>query len=100
MNKIIKDIEDIDNVKIIEKRITEQPQLHYEELTRQEKRVLELLAHGLSATEIAEELCLSRATVKTHLFSAYQKTGIYNPDDKNYNAKIVRLVLFYLKYFL
>ncbi len=47
-----------------------------EALSRQEERVLRLLAGGLSNPEIAEELVISVNTVKTHLKNAYRKLNI------------------------
>lgn len=45
-------------------------------LTRREHEVLERAATGLSAPEIARELSISTATVKTHLRSLYEKLGV------------------------
>lgn len=47
-----------------------------EALSRQEERVLRLLAGGLSNPEIAEELVISVNTVKTHLKNVYRKLNI------------------------
>jgi DNA-binding NarL/FixJ family response regulator len=44
-------------------------------LTTREAEVLTLLAEGLSNTEIAQRLYLSRATVKTHINRIFAKTG-------------------------
>jgi LuxR family transcriptional regulator, maltose regulon positive regulatory protein len=44
-------------------------------LTRGEIRVLHYLSTNLSAREIADELCLSVNTVKTHQRHLYQKLG-------------------------
>ena len=44
-------------------------------LTAREAEVLTLLAAGLSNTEIAHRLYLSRATVKTHINRIFAKTG-------------------------
>jgi LuxR family maltose regulon positive regulatory protein len=45
-------------------------------LTEREQTVLGLLPTGLSAREIAEELGISRDTVKTHIKRIYQKLGV------------------------
>ncbi len=45
-------------------------------LSRREREVLERAATGLSAPEIARELSISTATVKTHLRNLYDKLGV------------------------
>jgi LuxR family maltose regulon positive regulatory protein len=47
-----------------------------DELTAREHAVLGLLPTGLSAREIADELGISRDTVKTHTKRIYQKLGV------------------------
>jgi LuxR family maltose regulon positive regulatory protein len=47
-----------------------------DELTPREQTVLGLLPSGLSAREIADELGVSRDTVKTHTKRIYQKLGV------------------------
>ena len=44
-------------------------------LTVRESEVAAFLAEGLSNQEMAEALCISESTVKTHLKSIFQKTG-------------------------
>jgi DNA-binding NarL/FixJ family response regulator len=44
-------------------------------LTRREVEVLALIARGLSNKEIASELFLTEATVKTHVYHIFGKTG-------------------------
>jgi DNA-binding NarL/FixJ family response regulator len=46
-----------------------------EDLTPRESEVLKLIAAGLSNQEIATELVLSHATVKTHINRIFAKTG-------------------------
>ena len=46
-----------------------------DELTPREAEVLKLIAAGLSNSEIADELVLSSATVKTHINRIFYKTG-------------------------
>ena len=45
-------------------------------LSRREREVLQRAATGLSAPEIARELSISTATVKTHLRNLYEKLGV------------------------
>ena len=45
-------------------------------LSPREREVLELIAEGLSAPDIAKRLHVSPATVKTHLQSLYEKLGV------------------------
>ena len=45
-------------------------------LTTREIEVLQLVARGLSNTEIAQDLVLSNATVKTHINHIFAKTGV------------------------
>ena len=44
-------------------------------LTEREHEVLELAAEGLSTTQMADRMFLSRATIKTHLAHVYAKLG-------------------------
>lgn len=45
------------------------------ELTPREREVVELLATGLSGARIAEQLVISRETVRTHVRNAMEKLG-------------------------
>ncbi len=47
-----------------------------DDLTASERRVCDLAARGMSNPAIARELHVSRATVESHLHSAYRKLGI------------------------
>ena len=52
-----------------------------DELTAREQTVLQLLPTGMSAREIADELGISRDTVKTHTKRIYQKLGVSSRPD-------------------
>ena len=45
-------------------------------LTEREQQVLTMIADGLSAPQIAEQLHLSTTTVKSHLHTLYEKLGV------------------------
>lgn len=47
-------------------------------LTTKEKEVLTLVASGASNKEVAEKLCVSEVTVKTHLNNIYKKLKVTN----------------------
>jgi len=49
-----------------------------EELTLRQRRVLELLAQGLSNKQIARTLEISEITVKAHVSSIFRKLGVAN----------------------
>ncbi len=54
------------------------PLAGWESLTPTEQRVVEKVAAGLTNPQVATELLMSRATVKTHLVHVYAKLGIAN----------------------
>jgi DNA-binding NarL/FixJ family response regulator len=47
-------------------------------LSKREQGILELVAQGLTDTEIADEIGLSQYTVKTHIRRVYEKLGAKN----------------------
>lgn len=57
----------------------------------QELKVAELLACGLSEKEIAEELCISPATVNNHTRHIREKNGLTK------NTEIILLYIAYIK---
>ena len=48
------------------------------EFTRREIEILKLMCNGLSASEIADDLCLSKKTIEGHRTSLFNKTGTKN----------------------
>lgn len=52
------------------------PGIRLELLTRREREVVALAAHGRTAPEIAEALHIGERTVETHLANAYPKLGV------------------------
>ncbi len=70
--------------RVVDPRLGRRPDLGLRErldalsMTRREFEVVRLLATGMSNPEIAEELCLSRNTVKTYVQCALQKLGARN----------------------
>ena len=49
-----------------------------EPLTQREAEILEMLCQRLHNKEIAKQLCISTATVKSHLKNLYQKLEVHN----------------------
>ena len=54
------------------------PAFGWQSLTPTEEQVVSLATQGLTNPEIADRLIMGRATVKTHLSSAYAKLGVKN----------------------
>jgi len=61
-------------------------------LSRQQKKMLELLAQGYKNAEIAKMEGLSVPTVKWHLMHAYEKLGVNNAIDALLKAKTLGLL--------
>lgn len=72
--------------------------LNYEDFTSREKQIIELVSHGLSNKQIADDLGISITTVRTHLSTIYSKTYLdINPVKYNKIYR-VKLILYYLKF--
>ncbi|WP_313390683.1 response regulator transcription factor [Acinetobacter sp.] len=52
------------------------PAADQETLTQREQEILSLVAQGLSNREIAEQLCVSRYTVESHIKHIYRKLSV------------------------
>ncbi len=63
------------------RRSPARPPALIEPLTAREQEILELLAHRLSAKEIAQRLIISDRTVKRHCANIYQKLGVNSRRD-------------------
>jgi len=63
-----------------------------EPLSQQEMRVLRLLAGGLSNSEIARDLFVSRNTVKTQVQSIYRKLNVHSRDEARLVARELDLI--------
>ena len=48
----------------------------HDNLTKQERRILELVAKGWRNSKIGTELFISTKTVETHLHHIYEKLGV------------------------
>ncbi|DAB11508.1 TPA: hypothetical protein CPT95_00040 [Candidatus Gastranaerophilales bacterium HUM_15] len=66
-------------------------QSYRETLTPREKGVIELMAKGLNNYEIRDILCISLATLKTHIMSIYGKYGLSNDGNYRRNFPVLRL---------
>lgn len=71
---------------------TLQPETLVEPLSDRELDVLRLLADGQTNHEIAQALCVSVNTVKTHLKTIYGKLGVHNRREATARAKKLGLV--------
>lgn len=65
----------------IKPKITINPELLLEDagpLTDAENKILELLLNGYGVDYIADKLCISLTTIKTHISNIYQKKHVHN----------------------
>jgi DNA-binding NarL/FixJ family response regulator len=54
-------------------------EIRYESLSNREREVFQLIAEGFSSKQIAEILCISASTVKTHRTRIMEKLGLDSP---------------------
>ena len=47
-------------------------------MTSREREILALISKGQTNPQIAEKLCISLSTVKSHLQNMFEKTGVKN----------------------
>lgn len=66
-------------------------QSYRETLTPKEKEVIELMSKGLNNYEICDILCISLATLKTHIMSIYGKYGLSNDGNDKRDFPVLRL---------
>ena len=69
-----------------------QQAIDYLKISEREYRVLELLAAGHSNKEIADQLCVSVNTVKTHLANLYSKLEVSRRTQAVRKARELRLI--------
>ncbi|WP_202599315.1 helix-turn-helix transcriptional regulator [Vibrio sp. V39_P1S14PM300] len=53
----------------------------YDQLTNRERQILDLLSHGKTNQEIANQLFLAESTVKTHVYKLYKKLDVHRRHD-------------------
>lgn len=61
-------------------------------ISQREQDVLHFLSNGYSNCEVAEKLCISENTVKTHLRNIYDKLGVNSRIQAVKNAKELKLI--------
>lgn len=57
-------------------KTSEEARAALDALTKKQRKVVLMLAQGLGAPEIADLLCLTETTIKTHRCDAYKALGI------------------------
>ena len=57
-------------------RMSDQPEVSFDDLTKRERQVAQSVSSGLSNREIAERLNISERTVKARLTTVFQKLGV------------------------
>lgn len=79
-------------VRVGEPFILDEARLHQLEITPRELEILGLIAAGLSNREIADRLCVSENTVKTHAGRLFDKLGAKRRTQAVQFAKAWRLI--------
>ena len=62
-------------------KLISSPNFYSEILTPRETEILKLLSKGMSRFEVAENLFISAATVRTHTQNIYMKLGVNKKGD-------------------
>lgn len=57
-------------------KTSEEARAALDALTKKQRKVVLMLPQGLGTPEIADLLCLTEATIKTHRYDAYKALGI------------------------
>ena len=65
---------------------------YIEPLSEREIEVLQLIAEGLTNSDIASRLILSRLTVKTHARNIYAKLGAHNRTEAVAKARVLGIL--------
>jgi DNA-binding NarL/FixJ family response regulator len=81
--KVLNAFQDIAAARVLESRPSSQSSIiitaheaHEYSLGRREQEIIELLAKGLSYQEIADQIFLSHATIRTHIHNIYRKVQV------------------------
>jgi DNA-binding NarL/FixJ family response regulator len=65
--------------------------MFYERLTKREKEILKLVAHGLSDKDISKMLCISYNTVRAHVVNILNTLSI----DSRHSTRVARAGMCY-----
>jgi len=68
------------------RRVRRRPETGWDSLTPTERRVVDLVASGLTNREIADQLFVSRYTIETHVKHVFAKLGVSSRIELTANA--------------
>jgi LuxR family transcriptional regulator of csgAB operon len=68
----------LSNIVKLRKENSQEQNNHIPNLTSREKEILIKIAQGKSNEEISKDFCISKSTVKTHIYKIYQKIDVPN----------------------